>query len=391
MPIVNSPPDSSSFSAIPRWPNRISNELSCWIRIFFDPRFYSAVAYTNVGNPSEAVQVAQPLVEHRDRLTPFERNKLDWFTANVTGRRPAALAAILEAQKLNPQSRIVNYLVAMESMRLNRIQAALELLRQRPTLDASNARGLAGSGGTQGVASGLNATATAEHWLGDFSNELRDAREAARLAPQSITYKAVEARALIAMGKVDEALNVIDASLALPGSDGTIIVVTALELRAHGHRDKSIQVANQAVDWYRNRPAAAGGTDSGSVGIGRALYVAERWDEALSSFRDLARRFPDRIEYRGRLGVLAARRADHTGAADEAAWLRKQSGPFLYGAHRLWQARIAAVSGDARLAVDLLRDGFAEGAAYTIDFHRDMDLEVLRTNSAFTALMRPQN
>ena len=355
---------------------------------FFDPRFYSAVAYSNVGNPSEAVQMVQPLVEHRDRLTPFERNKLDWFTAFVVGRRTAALAAILEAQKLNPHSRIVNYLAAQELMRLNRVRPALELLRQRPALSTSNPRGLAGSGGSQGIASGLNATATAEHLLGDFDGELRDAREAARLVPQSITYKAVESRALIAMGRVDEALEVVEASLALPGADGAIILLTALELRAHGQRQKSIQLANQAVDWYRNRAAAGPATASGTVGIGRALYAAERWSEALASFRDLARRFPDQIEYHGRLGVLAARQADQASAAEEAEWLRKQSRPYLNGVHRLWQARIAAVSGNERLAVDLLRDAFAEGAAYTIDFHRDMDLESLATNSAFTALMR---
>ena len=61
---------------------------------FFDPRFHAAVGYMNVGNRAQADATIAPLVKRRDRLTAFERGKLDWYIAGHDGRLTEALAAL---------------------------------------------------------------------------------------------------------------------------------------------------------------------------------------------------------------------------------------------------------------------------------------------------------
>jgi tRNA A-37 threonylcarbamoyl transferase component Bud32/tetratricopeptide (TPR) repeat protein len=357
---------------------------------FFDPRFYEAVAYWNVGNEPLAVLTAAPLVEHRDRLTPFERCKLDWFISDIEGRRTEALAALIEAQKINPQSGIVNYLLGLEHLRLNHPKATLGMFVKLRDAESGTLRGVAGLGGSQGAGRSLNLAAVARHILGDFEEELRLAHEAERIVPQSINYRGVEARAMVGLGRVTEALRVVEESLALPGSAGGMMVGVALELRAHGDHQRSIDLANRTVEWYRSRPPDVAATASSRAAFGTALYTAERWSDAQDVFRALVQQFPDDVDYRGHLGTLAARRGDRADATKYSEWLRQLSRPYLVGSHTFWRARITAVLGDEAAAVDLLRDAFAQGAAFNIDVHQDMDLERLKGNSAFRALVRPK-
>ena len=101
--------------------------------------------------------------------------------------------------------------------------------------------------------------------------------------------------------------------------------------------------------------------------------------------------FPDDVDDNGILGTLAARRGDRAEATRISEWLRQLSRPYLVGSHTFWRARISALLGQETSAVDLLRDAFAQGAAFTIEVHRDMDLEPLKNNRAFLELVRPKD
>ena len=63
---------------------------------------------------------------------------------------------------------------------------------------------------------------------------------------------------------------------------------------------------------------------------------------------------------------------------------------YLHGQHIYWQACISAQLGEQEAAVDLLREAFSEGLEYGIEFHRDVNLEVLRDYAPFQELMRPK-
>ncbi len=65
--------------------------------------------------------------------------------------------------------------------------------------------------------------------------------------------------------------------------------------------------------------------------------------------------------------------------------------PYIRGANKLWQARIAAMLGERETAVRLLRDAFDDGQYRTlaiIDY--DMDLDSLRDYQPFIDLIRPR-
>lgn len=327
--------------------------------------------------------VLAPLIDQRNRFSPFERTMVDYFDAAVQGRQTEALADILEAEKLSPRDWVINYMVGNALVKLNRPAEVLATYKKLPNPDWVTR---VAAGGWQ-----LSVSARARHLLGDFEGELRDAREAQRVAPQSsINYRGVEARALIGLGKITDALRVVDDSLALPGSAGEMMLTVVRELQAHGQRQALLDLALRTVTWYRNRPPDVASTETTRAGLGRALYAAEQWDDAEDVFRALARQVSANVEDAGYLGALAARRGDRADAAKRSDALRSIQRPYLFGSHTMWRARIAAQLHEEAAAVDLLRDAFAQGASFTIETHRDVDLEPLANNAAFRELMRPK-
>jgi tetratricopeptide (TPR) repeat protein len=352
-----------------------------------DPQFmwvkeYVAVTYYNQQKYEQAAAVLAPLVERRDRLSVFERLHVDWFSAVLQGRQMEALKYILEAEKIAPTNYLVNYLVARSQAIVNRPHAVLAEFAKLPYPEQM-AR--FGSGSWR-----FRAAATARHMIGDFEGELREVRETERIEPELLEHRGAEARALIGLGKTGDALRVVDGFLALPGSAGATMLTVAQELRAHGHGQASLDLASRTVAWYRNRPPETAKAEVSRADLGRALFTAERWDEARKIFGALAHDFPNNLEYMGFLGAIAARAGDRADADKWSASLQQLSQSYLFGRHTMWQARIAAQLHEEAAAVDLLRDAFAQGAPFRIEIHRDIDLEPLRENAAFRELMRPK-
>ena len=162
-----------------------------------------------------------------------------------------------------------------------------------------------------------------------------------------------------------------------------------VELRAHGHADAATTCFDQAIQWYRSRPAEE--LDSlFRYGYGLTLYYARRWEEAKSIFEEFAKGAPDNIEYQGYLGCIAARQGDREKALEVSEWLRNLKRPYLRGEHTYYRACIAAILGDKDQAVTLLKESFLQGFGYSIHFHRDFDFESLWDYPPFQELLKPK-
>jgi len=142
--------------------------------------------------------------------------------------------------------------------------------------------------------------------------------------------RAAEVGALAALHRVEEVRDIVDQSLATASEYGSpywVMDCAFWELRAHGHLEESIEIANRAVDWCRGRPQEAAQTEELRASLATALYFAERWDEANALFEELAREDPEDIDYMGPLGTLAARRGDQAEAGQSPDGARAPGPP----------------------------------------------------------------
>ena len=173
-----------------------------------------------------------------------------------------------------------------------------------------------------------------------------------------------------------------------PGNLGNMYYSVCLELRAHGFGDAATEMFDRVIRWVRALPADE--FDSQGGGLKYALIAAGRWDEARSEFEVLLETSPDNIEYLGGLGVIAAGDGAPDRARNFSNRLAAIDRPYLFGAHTLWQARIAAMLGERDEAVRLLRRAFDERVSHGLWTHRDIYFESLRGYEPFEALIRPR-
>lgn len=203
-----------------------------------------------------------------------------------------------------------------------------------------------------------------------------------------------ELRPLAALGRVDEVQALLDESLSLPIEDdvtpANLMASVAAELRAHGYREASSQVADRTIGWLLAHPSRGAESRSQRFALALAYYEGGRWEEARTLLQELYSETPDDLDVQGYLGTLAA----HTGNTGEAlaisASLNGLAAPRDFGGVPYREARIAALLGDRERAVALLQDAFARGREFTIFLHRDRDLESLSGYPPFEELLRPK-
>ncbi len=230
--------------------------------------------------------------------------------------------------------------------------------------------------------------------VGAYARELAETQRGRKVYPDRLRILNHELRALAALGRSDEVERRLGETLLLPREDVVTAVgvlgEVAAELRAHGFREASLGVAEQAVQWFRARPAEEAATIHYQVGLAVALYQAERWDEAEALFREAATEAPKDVTVKGYLGLLAARRGDREEALAISDRLDGMADPYDFGREEYLQACIAAQLGDLDRAMVLLREAHARGRPFVIFLHRDMDLEPLRDHPPFQEFLAPQ-
>jgi tRNA A-37 threonylcarbamoyl transferase component Bud32/tetratricopeptide (TPR) repeat protein/TolB-like protein len=342
---------------------------------FTDPRFYIVFAHQNLGEWSAADSNAQLLIPFRSQFSPYQRATLDWMLALLRGDRATALRAA--------RARRVRHDAAVEAYRFNRPYEAIELLE--------------GVGNQSAL--GFNyfkwiTLMEAYHVVGDHRRELAEARRARELGPDRLRMLISEVRALAALGRLDDVERRLDESLLLP-SEGMIVAVDVMiiaggELRAHGHRDASLRVAERAVQWFTAHPPTERTGSGYKFGFAQTLYLAEQWEGARALFEESAPSDAPDVNIQGFLGVLAARRGDRAEALRISGQLEGMADPYDFGRDVYWQACIASQLGELDRAMVLLREAYARGRMFSVLLHTDMDLEPLRDHPEYEAFIKPK-
>ncbi len=355
---------------------------------------YAALGHVNVGLGGDLGQMAitdsimDVLSERRDQLSDYHRLWVDYLRQTIHADHEAALRTIGRAAEMAPGSKAV-FNVGYTAWRTNRPQETVDALT---SLDPER-------GPMRGWGSYFEQLTAAYHVLGDYEEELATARRGTNLFPEAQVRRRDVARALIGLGRIEEADSVVDEIVSSGSGVGVRLRQLGYELRAHGSQEAAAEVFDRAIAWHE---AQAGGTarpEQMGPNHVRALYAAGRSEEVRSSLRFLLDSVPGVMdslqnvaaEAMGRLGVLVARRGERDEAmrwSDELARLTYQ---YEAGATFLWRARIAAVLGDRDQAVNLLRERASRGHSYTLSWtHRDADLESLYDYQPFIDLIRPK-
>jgi len=392
-PAVMRPPTFEAFQELVRAREIKDQDVSASIRhakraVELDPRcphlkFVVAIYLRNKGAFAEA---EKPLVEAerlRGEMTPFERLGLSWLNAMQAGRIPESLDALRRMNELAPKLEWVRANRARHELLLNMPRAAIRTL-ENPVLERW---------GGVGAGAPLGLRASARHMLGEYEEQLAATREGRVRFPGNLWFVAEEAAALAALGRAAEAERTVEGALAVSasaGNPGDVMLVTVLELRAHGQPDAATRMLARALEWYRALPASEAAKEGIRSGLAAVLFRTGRLDEATALFANLAKEYPEDLTYRSRLGVIAAVRGDRAEAERISEELRRIDRQYLYGGHHFGRARIAAQLGEKEKAVALLRQAFSEGYEFSVSLHRDPDLEPLHGFPPFDELMKPK-
>jgi tetratricopeptide (TPR) repeat protein len=339
---------------------------------FLEARFFIYLAHASRGEWQAADSNAQLLVPFRPSMSPYQRATLDWFLAGSRGDRVGAL------QAARARGGVLD--IGVEALKGNHPQEAVDALTSSPDLSNWYYHWLT--------------LIEAYHMLGDYRAELSEARRGREAFPERLRMLEGEVRALAALGDTGEVKARLDESLLLASDDGylpgDVMVGAAAELRAHGFGAASLDAAERAIEWYRSRPAEEKATGWHRYNLAHAFYLSEQWDGARLLFEELASEAPSDVNLRGFLGVLAARRGDVEAARTISEGLTGTAARGDFGRDVYWQACIAALLGERERAMELLRDAYARGRAFTIFLHRDMDLEPLRDYPPFQEFIAPK-
>jgi hypothetical protein len=200
--------------------------------------------------------------------------------------------------------------------------------------------------------------------------------------------------ALAAAGNLEPLEQAVEDVLVQPTRDPLqrvrVLVSAAEELREHGHPDAATRVAERALE-VLNQPESG---DASSVGFvecrSDAMYLAGRADEAYALVLESADGWPDSSERSRVIGLAAARAEDRDAALAHVLGISGSGGPFTFGESDYVRARIAALAGDRREVMRLLRRAIVNGFWDYPALRRCPDLESLREDPGFRWLIAPK-
>jgi tetratricopeptide (TPR) repeat protein len=356
------------------------------------PRAMIILAYANKGTFDEAREELASIEGRFVDLTLFERLGLSWLKAKANHRRMEALAFLRQAVEVAPHVTTHRDTLVAALANVNRHREVVEVLAPLLSKDQPDSP-------FPDAWFRLDVVAHAHHALGEYEEQLRWAKVGRQRYPDVGAFFFHIAVAHAAMGQVDAIRTVMDECTRVQLRDsgmtaGEVMSWAARELKFHGHRQQSEDLAVRAAQRYQNRTAGVdlGAHESEDLDwYSRVLRVAGRWDEARVPLRELQERGYRPIKVAGALSVIAA----HDGNRDEALRISNElpdpDSQFGRAERAYWRACIASYLGDEDQAVDLLRLALSEG--YYMNsywLHTDPNLEPLWDNTEFQELIRPQ-
>jgi tetratricopeptide (TPR) repeat protein len=357
---------------------------------FHMARLWAGDALTNAGDREGAAREFSVLDERIDRLTPLEQAYLQYTRGFLDRDLAASMTAARRALQLAPQITIHRLFVALFALPLNRPQEAIEAL-DPAVLSALPSHYFEAWWP-------LGAMAIAQHLVGDYEKELEYAELGIERFPDVGNFYRHKAGALAALGQAEAVQTVIEDCTQLklrePGlTAGLVMAWVALELRAHGHHQQSLDLAGQAVEWYDRRAArlGAGSIEPGMLFVHSwVLRVAGRWEEAAEPLLERKELGSYTIDVAGSLGLIAARTGDHEEARRIFDDMPDSDRPGSAADRAYWRAAIAANLGEEGRAVELLRESYSLGRRHDIEDHVDVDVEPLWDHPEFQELIRPK-
>ena len=344
---------------------------------FTVPLLYIGMSYTNRSQYAMADSIFDLLNKHREELSPYARIMLDWCIAENSGNKAKALSFVRKAEELSPRSYIIKYIIGFSARGQNLPQLTLDTYAEFGyERIADEVRGYWG----------FATIAEALYMLGEYEEAL-DAIHFSRQhfpdQPSNLRYEAILQAAL---GHTQDVHRVIDESYQLSSSaPGSVMLDAAMALRTHGHKEVAHEVVKRALEWFNSRISG-----DYRYSIAQVSYLDEQWAEAQQYFEQLHLEYPNNQDYRGYMGVVSARLGDKEKANRILIELYNKDEPYLFGSHLYWCARITAVLGEHRRAVDLLREAYGQGRYFDIYGLLQIDFESLKDNQLYIELMRPK-
>ena len=232
---------------------------------------------------------------------------------------------------------------------------------------------------------------------GEHERELAAAKQYAEMFPDGRFHPYLSLRSLAAVGRVDEANQLIEAvppdSTDAPGYDAEGLAALAGHFRDHGYAEAADDFRAREVAWYEAHPIIPDEETDYRIDYAAALYKSARWQEAEALFLQLADENPEEMTARAYRGLLAARRGDAEGATAADAWLAdREVSERRPGFNTLYRARIAAAQGDIERAVALLERTLEEGYRAPAELRGSLawDFEPYLDHPAYRDFLRPR-
>jgi tRNA A-37 threonylcarbamoyl transferase component Bud32/tetratricopeptide (TPR) repeat protein len=336
-----------------------------------------AVVLRNLQRFQESDSVLRIAEQSLDELAPANLAYAQWARARLDGDCQGAYLAYKDFRAGDPA---IPWYWASDAIRVNRPSEALEVLGAMDP-DSPLLRDVAGY---------WDISADALHILEDHEAELREVRRGRERHPGNIPLTRGEIRALVALGRVEEARALVEQTTAGTTNPFPIVRDAVRELRAHSHREASRVMAEWYLGQLQSRPEDVAVTAGHKEQLFFVHYVLERWDDALGLAEELVRIDPENRNFLGSLGAAYAR----TGRLEEAQRVLDQleslAIPYDWGRTTAWRARIHAVLGERDQAVQLLRQAYEDGWCYSVMHHTETDFEGLKGFGPFEAFLEPR-
>jgi len=365
---------------------KYENALKCFLLAnktdssYLTPLLWVNNIYLNIGEHQQVDSITRILDVNRDKLSAGEQFHLDWLIALNKGNKEEAWKASSNAARYYF---IYKYQQCMDAYKANRPYFTIEKMK---TLEHDKIHFPGWS---------YEVLAQAYHMTGEHEKELQTAAEGRKKHPELFASYWNELKALAALGRIEDINNLVTESLNMPTSNdwtpatpGWLMLITAQELIAHGYNSAGKDIILKSIVWYNNNYK-----DEFSEELGAAYYIAGQWDKSEEIFSALLEKKSERIELWGYLGIIAAHRGDTVQIEKCRNHINDLYNKYNFGKEAYWKSRIAAVSGDKEMAVQLLCTSFSQGLhmwGYDIPAYEAVEYESLRDYKPFQDLIKPK-
>jgi tetratricopeptide (TPR) repeat protein len=362
---------------------------------FFLPAFYLYLEYLNLQLCDDTWRVLERFEGRLSRLTPYERQLYGAARADLEGRYDVAVRFAREAAALAPDDLPMRFRIGIGDLFMRRPREAAATLERVPhdwlgPTDPNRAWP-------------TYMLALARHRLGEYEKELAVAQRGRQRFPDALELCARQVGAMAALersGEVEGVLEEATSSPARRASQGIVLVLSAVEMRAHGHPEAAQRLAERALAWFGDRPSAERPEHRPAEVL--ALALAGRWHDAGPAAEALPERpkrrswdiltifwGPPSVYRLGWIGSLAAHLGDAAKARRASAQLRDLQSrcPAYWSTY--WRAAIAAQLGPKDEAMRLFEEAVARESLMVWQADHDVLLEPLWDEPRFRTLVRP--